>query len=120
MAAGFFNALADPHQARAMSAGTAPADQVHPEVVQVMQEAGIDLSAARPQALTYELASGAQLLITMGCGDQCPYVPGLEARDWPLDDPAGKPLDRVRVIRDEIRSRVQRLVEEITASSRGI
>jgi arsenate reductase len=112
MAAGFFNALADPRQARAVSAGTAPARQVHPEVIQVMREAGIDLSAARPQKLTDELASGAQILITMGCGDACPYVPGLETRDWPLDDPSDQPLDRVRAIRDEIRQRVEQLVAE--------
>lgn len=112
MAAGFFNALADPRQARAVSAGTAPARQVHPEVIQVMREAGIDLSAARPQKLTDELASGAQVLITMGCDDACPYVPGLETRDWPLDDPSDQPLDRVRAIRDEIRQRVEQLVAE--------
>ena len=112
MAAGFFNALADPGEARAVSAGTAPATRVQPEVVAVMQEAGIDLSGTRPQQLTHELASRAHLLITMGCGDQCPYVPGLETRDWPLDDPSDQPLDRVRAIRDEIRQRVEQLVAE--------
>src|SRR5687767_1209769 len=99
MAAAFFNALADPRKARAISAGTAPARHVHPEVIQVMQESGIDLSAAQPQRLTPQLAANAQWLITMGCGEQCPLVPGLERQDWPLDDPSGQPLDQVRVIR---------------------
>jgi arsenate reductase len=115
MAAAFFNALADRGRARAVSAGTAPARQIHPEVIGVMQETGIDLSAARPQKLTQELAGQGQLLVTMGCGDQCPYVPGLEQRDWPLPDPAGKPLDEVRAIRDEIHRRVRELAIEIGA-----
>jgi arsenate reductase len=110
MAAALFNALADPAKARALSAGTAPGDRVHPEVVTVMQEEGIDLSGARPRKLTTELASGAQLLITMGCGDQCPHVPGLRRDDWPLEDPKGKPLARVRAIRDDIRARVEALI----------
>jgi len=110
MAAAFFNELADPSKARALSAGTAPGDRVHPEVVAVMREKGIDLSAARPQRLTDELAANAQLLITMGCGDDCPYVPGLRREDWPLDDPKDKPADRVREIRDDIRARVEALI----------
>lgn len=110
MAAAFFNALADPGRARAVSAGTQPADRVHPEVVAVMREAGIDLSAAQPRRLTDELAATGQLLITMGCGDACPVVPGLRRDDWPIEDPKGQPLDRVRAIRDEIRARVDRLV----------
>jgi arsenate reductase len=111
MAAAFFNKLADPATARALSAGTTPGERVHPEVVAVMQEEGIDLSRARPQKLTTEVASEAQLLITMGCGDECPYVPGLRRDDWPLDDPKGQPLERVRAIRDDIRARVEALVE---------
>jgi arsenate reductase (thioredoxin) len=111
MSAAFFNELADPAAARAISAGTAPGERVHPEVVEVMREAGIDLSGARPQKLTEELAREAQLLVTMGCGDECPYVPGLEVRDWPLPDPKGQSLDAVRAIRDDIRGRVQALVE---------
>jgi arsenate reductase len=87
MAAAFFNKLADPAKARAISAGTTPGERVHPEVVTVMQEEGIDLSAARPQKLTTTLAGEAQLLITMGCGDECPYVPGLRRDDWPLARP---------------------------------
>ena len=110
MAAAFFNQLADPAKARALSAGTNPGDGVHPEVVIVMQEVGIDLSGARPRKLTTELAAEAQLLITMGCGDQCPYVPGARRDDWPLEDPKGQPIERVRAIRDEIRARVEALV----------
>jgi arsenate reductase len=110
MAAAVFNALADPAKARAISAGTRPGDRVHPEVVAVMCEIGVDLGAARPQPLTAELASQAQLLITMGCGDECPYVPGLRRDDWPLDDPKGQPIARVRAIRDEIRARVEALL----------
>jgi arsenate reductase len=110
MAAALFNKLADPLKARALSGGTAPGDRIHPEVLDVMQQEGVDLSAARPQNLTPELAARAQLLITMGCGDECPYVPGLRRDDWPLEDPKGKPLDEVRRIRDDIRSRVQKLI----------
>ena len=110
MAAAFFNKLADPLKARALSAGTAPGDRVYPEVVAVMQEEGVDLSVARPQKLTAELAAEAQLLITMGCGDECPYVPGVRRDDWPLEDPKGQPIERVRAIRDDLRARVEALV----------
>jgi arsenate reductase len=110
IAAAYFNRLADPAKARALSAGTQPLGQIHPEVVQVMQEDGIDLAAARPQKLTAELAADAQLLITMGCGDECPYVPGVRRADWPLEDPKGQPIERVRVIRDVIRAQVRALV----------
>ncbi|WP_263359784.1 arsenate reductase ArsC [Acidicapsa ligni] len=106
MAAAFFNQLADTQKAEAISAGTEPGVRVHPEVQAVMQEIGIDLSAAKPQKLTEGLAQGAQLLITMGCGDKCPYAPGLRRDDWPLPDPKGRPLEEVRALRDEIRSRV--------------
>jgi arsenate reductase len=109
MAAAFFNALADPVRARAVSAGTHPGERVHPEVVAVMREVEIDLSSARPQSLTIEMARDAELLVTMGCGDECPVVPGLRRDDWPLSDPKGLPLDRVREIRDQIRSRVEAL-----------
>jgi protein-tyrosine-phosphatase len=110
MAAAFFNHLADPHKARAISAGTEPGERVHPEVQAVMQEIGIDLSGAKPQKLTEELAREAQLLITMGCGDKCPYVPGLQRDDWPLRDPKGLPTDEVRAIRDEVKARVSTLI----------
>jgi arsenate reductase len=115
MAAAFFNALAPADIARAESAGTNPGERVHPEVVEVMREAGIDLAAARPQKLTRELAERAQLLVTMGCGDACPFVPGLRIDDWPLEDPKGKPLDEVRRIRDEIRARVEALARSWAA-----
>ncbi len=106
MAAAWLNQLADPAQARAVSAGTAPAARVHPEVMAVMKEVGIDLSSATPRKLTVELAGGADLLVTMGCGDKCPYVSGLKVEDWPLEDPKGQPLERVREIRDQIKGRV--------------
>jgi arsenate reductase len=119
MAAAFFNALADPAQARAMAAGTEPAERVHPEVIAAMAEAGFDLSAARPQKLTAELAEGAGLMITMGCGENCPYVPGLTVEDWQLDDPKGKPLEQVRQIRDKIRNRVERLLKREALGRKG-
>ena len=110
MAAALFNRLADPVRARAVSAGTHPGSRVHPEVVAVMKEIGIDLSAATTTQLTPELAAAASMLITMGCGDECPYVPGVSRDDWPLDDPKGKPIEIVRVIRDDIRHRVESLL----------
>lgn len=111
MAAAFFNALADPDRATAVSAGTDPATEVHPEVRTVMAEAGLDLRRSTPQRLTVDLADGAALLITMGCGDACPYIPGAELDDWPLADPHGRPLDEVRTIRDEIQRRVTALLQ---------
>jgi arsenate reductase len=110
MAAAWFNRLADPAKAQAVSAGTQPGARVHPEVQEAMKEVDIDLSDARPQLLTDALAADAQLLITMGCGDACPYVPGLRRDDWPLEDPKGKPVARVREIRDDIRARITDLV----------
>jgi arsenate reductase len=110
MSAAFFNQLADPTKARAISAGTDPGTRVHPEVVTAMREKGIDLSAAQPQRLTTELATGAQLLVTMGCGDACPVVPGLARDDWALPDPKGQSVERVREIRDDIERRVRSLV----------
>ncbi len=110
MAAAFFRDLADPQRATAISAGTQPASHVHPEVVAVMKEIGIDLEDARPLRLTAALAEGASVLITMGCGDACPYVPGLELQDWPLPDPKGQGLEAVRHIRDDIRGRVLELL----------
>ncbi len=111
MAAAFFNQLADRTKAEAVSAGTDPGVRVHPEVLTIMQEVGIDLSNAKPQKLTQELANDASLLITMGCGDKCPYVPGLRRDDWPLKDPKGLPVEEVRLIRDDIRERVQVLLQ---------
>ena len=110
MAAAWFNRLADPARARAVSAGTDPASRVHPVVVTAMREVGIDLASAQPQKLTDDVASGADMLITMGCGEKCPVVPGVLREDWALDDPAERALDDVRRIRDDIRMRVEALV----------
>jgi len=110
IAAAFFNQLADPRKARAVSAGTNPGAAVHSEVVEAMREVGIDLSRASTTKLTPDLAQQARVLVTMGCGDECPYVPGVTRDDWPLEDPKGKPLPRVRAIRDDIRERVQTLI----------
>ena len=111
MAGAFFNELVDRSKAEAISAGTEPGERIHPEVLTVMQEVGIDLSNAEPQRLTQELANEAQLLVTMGCGDKCPYVPGLRRDDWPLRDPKGLPAADVRSIRDEVKARVLKLIE---------
>ena len=112
MAAAWFNALADPSRAEALSAGTQPAPAVHPTVVAAMREAGLDLSRAKPQLLTDRLAQSARLLITMGCGEACPFVPGLERIEWTLPDPKGQPLNAVRDVRDEVR----RLVVDLLRS----
>jgi arsenate reductase (thioredoxin) len=110
MAAAWFNRLADPEKARAISAGTAPGARVHPEVITAMNEVGVDLSLGTPQLLTDALAEQATLLITMGCGEACPHVPGIERDDWPLEDPKGKSVERVREIRDDVRDRIAALV----------
>jgi arsenate reductase len=112
MAAAWFTALADPARAAALSAGTRPAARVHPEVVAAMQEAGIDLSRTTPRLLTPELAREAALLVTMGCGEECPVVPGLAREDWPFADPKGRTLAEVRSLRDAIRDRVLRLLAD--------
>lgn len=112
MAAAWFNELTDPNKARAISAGTQPGERVHPEVVEVMRENGMDLAAIKPQFLSDEMARSATLLVTMGCGDACPYVPGLKKIDWPLQDPKGQPIETVRTIRDDIRERVAQLAKE--------
>jgi arsenate reductase len=111
MAAAWFNHLADATKARAISAGTEPGARVHPEVVEVLKEVGIDVSGETPRFLSGELARTASLLVTMGCGEVCPVVPGLRRLDWPLEDPKGKPLARVRQIRDEIRARVAEIIQ---------
>jgi protein-tyrosine-phosphatase len=97
----------------AASAGTTPADRVHPEVVEVMRELGIDLSERRPQLLTRELAADADIVVTMGCGDECPYIPGKRYIDWDLPDPKGRPTNEVRAIRDDIARRVGELIGEL-------
>ena len=112
MAAAWFNSLADPAKARALSAGTEPGTRVHPEVLAAMQEVGIDLSRALPQLLTSAMLSEASHLITMGCGEACPVAPRTVLRDdWPLEDPKAKPIERVREIRNDIRARILALIE---------
>lgn len=112
MAAGVFGVLADPGKARAISAGTHPAERVHPEVVAAMSEVGVDLTSCKPQRLTESLAREADLLVTMGCEEECPVVLGLERVDWVLADPKGEMLERVRIIRDDVKSHVAALVRE--------
>ena len=112
MAAAWFNALADKSKARAISAGTEPGTRVHPEVLTAMREVNIELEGSAPQKLTDELAATATILITMGCGEACPVVPGLRRMDWPLEDPKGKPVERVREIRDDVKARVSALLDE--------
>jgi arsenate reductase (thioredoxin) len=109
----FERAAAGEHSAE--SGGTAPAERVHPQVVEAMSELGIDLSDRRPKRLTRELAEWADLVVTMGCGDECPYVPGTRYLDWDLPDPSGLPLDEVRAVRDEIARRVKALTAELAA-----
>ncbi len=118
MAAAWFNRLADPAKARAISAGTDPGSRVHPEVINAMNEVGVDLSKAETTRLTTEVAQQAQMLVTMGCGDQCPVVPGVRRDDWPLEDPKGKPVAQVRAIRDDIRQRVEALLVDEGWSAR--
>jgi arsenate reductase len=101
------------HEAR--SAGTTPAERVHPEVVEVMNELGMDLSSRKPQKITTELAEWADVVVTMGCGDECPYIPGKRYIDWDIQDPKGLPIEEVRAIRDDIAGRVAQLAGELTA-----
>jgi arsenate reductase len=99
------------------SAGTEPAEQINPAAVAAMAELGIDITAARPKVLTGDAVQSSDVVITMGCGDTCPYFPGVSYRDWKLDDPAGQPLDAVRAIRDEIVDRVQALIIELVPTA---
>ena len=110
-AALFDRAAAGRHTA--LSAGTTPAERVHPEVIEVMREIGLDLSDRRPQLLTPELAEQADIVVTMGCGDECPYIPGKRYIDWDLPDPKGRPLEEVRAIREDIARRVQELLTDV-------
>jgi arsenate reductase len=107
----FERAAAGHHEAR--SAGTTPGERVHPEVVEAMRELGVDLSSRTPRKLTAEDAEWADVVVTMGCGDECPYVPGVRYVDWDLADPKGRPLEEVRASRDEIERRVTELVGEL-------
>lgn len=117
MAAAFFNEMTDSRLFHAQAAGTEPASKVHPEVVLVMKELGIDLSSSQPTLLNQELAAEANLLVTMGCGEKCPFVPGLKKVDWFLNDPKGQGLDQVRMIRDEIKELVLKLITDESWSS---
>lgn len=110
----FERAAGGRHQGR--SAGTTPGERVHPEVVEAMNELGIDLAGRTPRPLTDEDAEWADIVVTMGCGDECPYVPGVRYLDWDLPDPKGRPLTEVRATRDEIADRVEALVEELDRS----
>jgi arsenate reductase len=117
MSEALFTRFADGrHQGR--SAGTAPAGQIHPEVRRAMAEVGIDLAGRAPKQLTPAMAQWADIVVTMGCGDECPYIPGRRYLDWDLPDPRGKPLADVRLIRDEITRRVERLLAELDSRTR--
>jgi arsenate reductase len=111
----FERAVAGRHTA--LSAGTTPGERVHPEVVEVMRELGIDLSDRQPQLLTVELARQADVVVTMGCGDACPYIPGKQYIDWNLPDPKGRPLAEVRATRDDIQQRITGLIAELDETS---
>lgn len=113
IAAALFNRYANPSKARAISAGTQPAARVHPEVISAMAARGIDVSGQQPQRLTPALAAGAQWLITMGCGDECPIVPGAKRDDWPIPDPKDQPAAVVTAIIDDIDRRVRHLIAAI-------
>ena len=117
MSAALFERAAEGRHS-ASSAGTTPAERVHPEVVEVMRELGIDLADRVPRRLTRELAEQADVVVTMGCGDECPYVPGKRYIDWDLPDPKGRPLDEVRATRDDIAGRVAELLAELDDDAR--
>ena len=113
----FERAAGDRHEAA--SAGTTPGDRVHPEVIEVMDELGVELADRRPRGLTPELSEWADVVVTMGCGDACPFIPGKRYLDWELPDPKGRPVDEVRATREEISRRVDELVAELDAAARG-
>ncbi len=112
MAAGYLEQLAG-GRVRVLSAGSQPADQINPVAVQAMAEDGVDITAAQPKVLTTETVEDSDVVITMGCGDACPYFPGKRYEDWELEDPAGQGIDTVRVIRDDIKTRIQALIADI-------
>ena len=113
MAAGFLRSLAG-DSVEVRSAGSAPAERINPAAVQAMAEVGIDISGQQPALLTHEAVESSDVVITMGCGDACPVLPGVSYRDWQLDDPAGKGIEAVRPIRDEIKIRVEALIAELS------
>lgn len=112
IAAAFFNQLVDPQKARAISAGTQPIDQVHLRVKMAMSEVGVDIASAKPKKLTPQLVTGASYLITMGCKEACPFIPSATMMDWPFEDPNGKELEDVRLIRDQIKAQVLKFLAE--------
>ncbi len=116
MAAGFLEHLAG-DRIEVLSAGSQPADQINPVAVQVMAEEGIDIAGRRPKVLTDTAVRESDVVVTMGCGDECPYFPGKRYEDWELDDPAGQGPDAVRPIRDEIRRRVEKLISELAPTT---
>ncbi|WP_088319313.1 arsenate reductase ArsC [Kineosporia sp. R_H_3] len=118
MAAGWLTALAG-DRVEVRSAGTAPGDRVNPVAVEAMAEVGIDITAATPKVLTGEAVQASDVVITMGCGDECPWYPGTRYLDWPLEDPAGQGIDAVRPIRDQIRANVEGLLAEILPDPAG-
>jgi arsenate reductase len=120
MSAAFFNAIADPAKAVGISAGTEPGVRVHPEVVEAMKEVGIDLSAVKPQLITPKMAAEVNYLVTMGCGAVCPVIPQIRREDWPLEDPKGKPVERVRQIRDDIRERVLKFATKMEVAKSSV
>ena len=116
MAAGYLQHLAG-DRIQVLSAGSEPADQINPIAVEAMREEGIDIAGERPRVLTTEAVQQSDVVVTMGCGDACPFFPGTRYEDWTLDDPAGQPIEVVRPIRDEIKRRVEALVAELTPTS---
>ena len=114
MAAGLLTHLAE-GRVEVRSAGSEPADQLNPAVIEVMREVGIDITAEQPKLLTTDAVQDADVVITMGCGDTCPIFPGKRYEDWQLDDPAGQGLDAVRTIRDDIEQRVRTLIAELSS-----
>ncbi|KQV00577.1 heat-shock protein HtpX [Microbacterium sp. Root322] len=112
MAAGFLRDIAG-DRIEVRSAGSMPADQINPTAVEAMQELGIDITAEQPKVLTTEAVQASDVVITMGCGDACPFFPGKRYEDWKLEDPAGQGIDAVRPIRDDIRARIEQLVSEL-------
>jgi arsenate reductase (thioredoxin) len=116
MAAGWLNHLAG-DRVEVRSAGSEPADRLNPIAVEAMRESGIDITGQQPKRLDGEGTAGTDVVVTMGCGDACPYVPGARYEDWPLADPAGQPLDVVRTIRDDIRVRVEQLILTLTGNA---
>ena len=116
MAAGYLQHLAG-DRIQVLSAGSEPADRINPIAVEAMREEGIDIAGERPRVLTTEAVQQSDVVVTMGCGDACPFFPGTRYEDWTLDDPAGQPIEVVRPIRDEIKRRVEALVAELTPTS---